>query len=130
MSQEDRQRNSYFREGDDKQPYLTEENLTDEKVEQYLKDEEKTIEKIRSEGSPYLDALRELENYDPVNDLYAKNKIIDYFNIIAFTQEAYRGENARFLEQLQRLYRQSYSELSSYRGIIKNDNHELIPDFR
>ena len=126
LSQEDRQRNSYSREGDDKQPYLTEENLTDEKVEQYLKDEEKTIEKIRSEGSPYLDALKELENYDPVNDLYARNKIIDYFNVIAFTQEAYRGENAHFLENLQRLYRQSYSELSSYRGIIKNDNHELI----
>ncbi|OEE76361.1 hypothetical protein [Vibrio ordalii] len=126
LSQEDRQRNSYSREGDDKQPYLTEENLTDEKVEQYLKDEEKTIEKIRSEGSPYLDALKELENYDPVNDLYARNKIIDYFNVIAFTQEAYRGENAHFLENLQRLYRQSYSELSSYRGIIKNDNYELI----
>ncbi|MCG6350845.1 hypothetical protein [Vibrio fluvialis] len=126
LSQEDRQRNSYSREGDDKQPYLTEENLTDEKVEQYLKDEEKTIEKMRSEGSPYLDALTELENYDPVNDQYARNKIIDYFNVIAFTQEAYRVDNARFLENLQRLYRQSYSELSSYRGIIKNDNHELI----
>ncbi len=126
LSQEDRQRNSYSRERDDKQPYLTEENLTDEKVEQYLKDEEKSIEKIRSEGSPYLDALKELENYDPVNDQYARNKIIDYFNVIAFTQEAYRVENARFLENLQRLYRQSYSELSSYRGIIKNDNHELI----
>lgn len=126
LSQEDRQRNSYSLEGDDKQPYLTEENLTDEKVEQYLKDEEKSIEKIRSEGSPYLDALQELENYDPVNDQYARNKIIDYFNVIAFTQEAYRVENARFLENLQRLYRQSYSELSSYRGIIKNDNHELI----
>ncbi|MEZ8862083.1 MULTISPECIES: hypothetical protein [Vibrio] len=100
--------------------------LVDQLVDKLIVKDKEEITKIQKEYEPYIEALRPIEHYDPVNDPNAIEKMIDHFHTIAFTKEAYRSENIRFITQAKRLYQQCYGKVPASRGIMKNDSSELI----
>lgn len=98
----------------------------DKLVEKELAEQRELIGKIQKESDSFLDALRPIENYDPVNDGYSSIKILDHLNAIAFTQEAYREQNIHLIKNIYQLYKICYRNVSAYRTIVKNDSSELI----
>lgn len=98
----------------------------DELVEKELAEQKELVRKIQEEHDSYLEALRPIENYDPVNDGYSSTKILDHLNAIAFTKGAYRDQNVHFIKNIYRLYKKCYRNVSAYRTIVKNDSSELI----
>ncbi|MDC5851218.1 hypothetical protein OPW32_18645 [Vibrio europaeus] len=119
------EKNAYLPDEHFQKMYRDDESLTEE-VTAFILQEKQQIENRRLVGDPYIEALSQIENYDPVNDDHALEKMIDHFNFIAFTKEAYRAENENFLKQLEQLYRQCYKQVSSSYGVVRNENPTLI----
>ncbi|NOI78534.1 hypothetical protein F0224_23035 [Vibrio coralliilyticus] len=119
------EKNAYLPDEHFQKMYRDDESLTEE-VTAFILQEKQKIENRRLIGDPYIEALSQIENYDPVNDDHALEKMIDHFNFIAFTKEAYRAENENFLKQLEQLYRKCYKQVSSSHGVVRNENPTLI----
>ncbi len=126
MIRSDREEKNHLPKSYLRKKYVNDTSLTEDKVNEILVAEKEELEDIQKEHNSYLEALRQIENYDPTIDEYALEKIIDHFNFIAFTGESYQGKNARFVENIKRLYKESYAGVPTSRNIVKNDNPTLI----
>lgn len=126
MIRSDREEKNYLPKSYLREKYSNDTSLTEEKVNEKLALEKEELQNIQKEYNSYLEALRQIENYDPTIDDHALEKIIDHFNFIAFTGDSYQGENARFVKSIKRLYKESYADVPTSRNIVKNDNPILI----